>query len=143
MALLSFSYSTITYLFPLLETLGNRPVLSENIWPDTSTGRIHTRFYWSGLSVWRIPAVIIGWCMGWGGGFRRGWVIVERMCWPASLGWPLAVSIDGGGCLRTSLDVRPGQVVKYPASMALHQVYATGMNQALCSNCTCSGSVSM
>ena len=42
------------------------------------------------------------------------------MCWRASLRWPLVVSMDVGRCLRNSLDVRPGQVVKYPASMALH-----------------------
>ena len=45
-----------------------------------------------------------------------------------------------GRCLLTSLEVRPVQVVKYTASMALHQVSTTGMNQALCRNCTRKGS---
>ena len=81
--------------------------------------------------------------MGWRGGVRGGWEFVERICWCASLRWTLAVSIDVGRCLCTSLDVRPGQVVKYPASMALHQVSTTGLNQALCRKCTRAGSVFM
>ena len=140
---MSYSYSTITDLSPLLETLGNRPVLSENIWPDTSTGCIHTRFSRAGFSMWIIPSVIIGWCMGWGGGARGGWALVERMCWSNSLRFPLEVSMDLGRCLRTSLDVKPVQVVKYPTSMALHQVSTTGLKQDLCSNCTRANGVFM
>ena len=52
----------------------------------------------------------------------------------------MAVSMDVGRCLRTSLDVRPGPVVKYPASMALYQVSTAGPKQALCRNCTRAGS---
>ena len=81
--------------------------------------------------------------MGWGGGVRGGWALVGQMCWRASLRWPLAVSMDVGRCLYNSLDVRPGQVVKYPVSMALHQVSTTGLKQALCRNCTRAGSVFM
>ena len=51
--------------------------------------------------------------------------------------------MDAGRCLLTSLEVRPGQVVKYPASMALHQVSMTGLKQALCRNYTRAGSVLM
>ena len=51
--------------------------------------------------------------------------------------------MDVGGCLRTILDVRPGQVVKYPASTDLHQVSINGLKQALCRNCTRAGSVFM
>ena len=60
-----------------------------------------------------------------------------------SLWWTLAVSMDAGRCVRTNLEVRPGQVVKYPAYMALHQVSTTGLKQALCRNCTRAGSVLM
>ena len=74
--------------------------------------------------------------MGYGGGVREGWFLVEWRCWNASLRRPLVVSMDVGMCLRTSLDVRPGQVAKYPASMALHQVSTTGLEKALCRNCT-------
>ena len=55
----------------------------------------------------------------------------------------MAVSMDVRRCLYTSLDVRPGQVVKYPASMALHQVYTTGMKQVICKNCTRADSMFM
>ena len=55
----------------------------------------------------------------------------------------MAVSMDEGGCLRTSLEVRPGQVVKYPDSMVLYQVSTIGMKQDLCRNCTRAGSVFM
>ena len=51
--------------------------------------------------------------------------------------------MNAGRCLRTSFEVRQGQVVKYPASMFLHQVSTTGMKQALCRNCTRAGSVIM
>ena len=53
----------------------------------------------------------------------------------------MAVSMDVGRCLHTSLEVKPGQVLKYPSSMALHQVSMTGLNQDLCRNCTRTGSV--
>ena len=49
--------------------------------------------------------------------------------------------MDVGRCLLTSLGVRPGQVVKYPASMDLHQVSMTRLYQSLCRNYTRAGSV--
>ena len=73
---------------------------------------MHTRFSWSRFSVWRIPDVIIGWYMGWGGGVRRDWTLVDQTCWREIPRRLLDVSMDLGRCLRTSLDVRPGQVVK-------------------------------
>ena len=60
-----------------------------------------------------------------------------------SLRWTLAVSMDAGKCLLTNLEVRPGQVVKYPAYMTLHQVSTTGPKQALFRNWTRTGSVLM
>ena len=132
MALLSYSYSTITDLSPLMKILVNLPVWSEKIWPNTSTGLIHTRFYRAGLSVWRIPYVIIVWCMVCGGGVGGCgvWVLFDRTCWHTSLRWPFAVYMDLGRCLRTSLDVRPSQVVKKPVYMALHQVSIKGIKQS-------------
>ena len=60
-----------------------------------------------------------------------------------SLRWPLDVSMDAGRCLRINLEVRPGRVVKYPASMYLHQVSMEGLKQALCRNWTRVGRVLM
>ena len=67
-----------------------------------------------------------------GGGFvgGGGWIMVDRACWRASLGFRFSVSVDLGRFLRTSLDVRPGQVMKKPASIALHQLSMTVLNQA-------------
>ena len=83
--------------------------------------------------------------MGYGGGVGGvgGGVLVDRTCWRANLRWPLAVSINLGSCLRTRLDVRPGQVVKKPAYMALQQVSIMGLKQARRRNCTRAGSVFM
>jgi hypothetical protein len=44
----------------------------------------------------------------------------------------LAKATLGGKFLRTRSLVRPGQVEKYPASMALHQVYGIGLQAAWC-----------
>ena len=51
--------------------------------------------------------------------------------------------MEAGRCLQTSLEARPGQVVKYPESLTLHQVSTTRLNQDLCRNCTRAGSVFM
>jgi hypothetical protein len=40
------------------------------------------------------------------------------------------VAIDFGRCLRNKLEVRSGQVAKWPASMAFIQVDGTGLQQA-------------
>ena len=49
-------------------------------------------------------------------------VLVERMFYQSCLRCPFTVDSDFGRCLHTRLDVRMGQVAKYPASMALVQV---------------------
>ena len=59
------------------------------------------------------------------------------------LRWLLTVSMYTVRGLCTNLEARPVQVVKYPASMDLHQVSKTGMKQALCRNWTRAGSVLM
>ena len=43
-----------------------------------------------------------------------------------------ATDSDLGRCLRTAADVNPGQVGKYPASMAAHHVETVGLNAAAC-----------
>ena len=48
--------------------------------------------------------------------------LVDRtFCW-SCLRCPFAVSSNFGRCLRTSSEVRPGQVAKYPESVALVQL---------------------
>jgi len=49
---------------------------------------------------------------------------------------PCEVVRELGKCLRTSAAVRPGQVVKNPASIAWIHVDGTGENAALCRNIT-------
>ena len=46
------------------------------------------------------------------------------------------MATDLGKCLRTSADVSPGHVRKYPRSMASHHVATTGLNAAACSQVT-------
>ena len=58
--------------------------------------------------------------------------LVERIFCRSYFRCPFAVARDLGGCLRTSSEVRPGQVAKYPASMALVQVFTTGLKGRRC-----------
>ena len=58
--------------------------------------------------------------------------LVERMFCRSCLRCPFAVVSNLGRCLCTSLEVRPGQVEKYPASMALVQVCTTGLKAQRC-----------
>ena len=51
---------------------------------------------------------------------------------------PCAVMMDLGKCLRTRAEVRPGQVVKKPVSIAWIHVEGTGENAALWRNMTSS-----
>ena len=81
--------------------------------------------------------------MVWGGGVLVVLSLVDQTCLRVSLRWPLDVSMDAGRCLSTNLEVRHGQVVKYPASMALHQVSTTGLKHSLCRNWDRAGSVRM
>ena len=119
-------------MFPLLETLGNLLVWSEkNLAQHLDQPHTHQVFSIR-FSVCRMPSIMIGWCIGCAGcvGGSGGWVLVDRTFWHAILRWPFSVSMDLGRCLRTRLDMRPGQVVKNPVSMALHQVFMTVLKQA-------------
>lgn len=63
---------------------------------------------------------------GVGGGF------VERMFWYCCRRWPLMLASDFGRCFMTRSTVRPGQVVKYPAAMAVIHVLGAGQKQHRC-----------
>ena len=58
--------------------------------------------------------------------------------WLSCLMCPYAVMMDMGRYLRTTAAVRPGPLVKKPASIALIHVDGTGKHAALCSNMTSS-----
>jgi hypothetical protein len=40
--------------------------------------------------------------------------------------WPWYIATEAGGYFLTAADVRPGQVVKWPASMMVHHVEGVG-----------------
>lgn len=52
--------------------------------------------------------------------------LVERRLARSWSRWPLIMADDRGGWRRTMAEVRSGQVVKRPASMAWHQVERAG-----------------
>ena len=56
--------------------------------------------------------------------------LVDRIFIFAFRMWPFAVAIDFGRCLRTRLDVRPGQVAKNPAPISLIDADGTGLKAA-------------
>ena len=76
---------------------------------------------------------------GWGAcwlGRTRGAVTIEglvkRMFCRSCLRCSFAVASNLGRCLRTSSEVRPVQVAKYPEFMALVQVCMTGLKAHRC-----------
>ena len=58
--------------------------------------------------------------------------LVKHMFCRSCFRCPFAVASDLGRCLCTSSDVRPGQVAKYLALMALVQVFTTGLKAHRC-----------
>jgi hypothetical protein len=56
--------------------------------------------------------------------------LVERTFLRSWRSWPFSVARDLGRCLRTRAEVKPGQVVKKPASMAAVQVLVAGLKHA-------------
>ena len=58
--------------------------------------------------------------------------LVERMLCRSFFRFPFAVDSNLGTCLNTISDVRPIQVVKYPASIALVQVCTTVLTAHRC-----------
>jgi len=57
---------------------------------------------------------------------------VDRRPWHSWRRWPLVVAMDLWRCFCTRSAVRPGQVVKCPASMALSHVDVMGLQHAWC-----------
>ena len=74
---------------------------------------------------YRLVYGLWGWC-------RRGLVLVPGGTDILACYSEVSLSyLDGlRGCLRTRLDVRPGHMVKKPASTALYQVSTTELKQA-------------
>lgn len=62
-------------------------------------------------------------------GVVAGVAFVDRMFFLVWSRCPLNIAMESGACWRTSCDVNSGQVVKWPASMALHQVESAGEKQ--------------
>ena len=55
-----------------------------------------------------------------------GLVLVDRWFWRVWLRCPLCIAMDVGAYCRTSWEVSSGHVVKWPASIAWHQVERAG-----------------
>jgi hypothetical protein len=85
------------YFWPQLDCIGKRPVRSVYIWPESANVVLAKR------QCVRLPmrservgaAVILGW--------------VERTALRCWLRWHFTVASDFGRCLRTKVEVRPGQ----------------------------------
>ena len=63
-----------------------------------------------------------------------GWIgtsicLVDRVFWYCWRRWPRALLTEGGKCFVMSLLVRPGQVEKKPAFIALIHVVTTRLKQ--------------
>lgn len=113
----------MTYLVPLLDVLGNLPIWSVEILPVICIGLKCTTLVRSCFDVISAGVFLVG-ADGGGRDFvERMFIFFLRIC-------PFAVAIDLGRCLRTRSEVRPGQVVKNPASMATIQVEGTGLKAA-------------
>ena len=65
-------------------------------------------------------------CFRFGGGRGTSVMLVDLVFWYCWRRWPRAVLTEGGRCFVMSLVVRPGQVEKNPALIALIHVVITG-----------------
>ena len=115
----------MTYLVPLLDVVGKRPVWSLYTVPVKATVLAYAQWVRTLVSDGREHVVIIG-----GELTEVTGILVERTFFRSCRKWPFAVARDLSKCLRTRLEVSPGQVVKKPASMAVVQVLMTGLKQA-------------
>jgi hypothetical protein len=62
------------------------------------------------------------------------WVLIWKLnMWSA--GWhiwsrcTLCMVMDGGGCFHTCVDIKPGHVINWPASMVSHHVESDSNNR--------------
>ena len=56
-------------------------------------------------------------------------LVVDLSPFLVQLRWPLAVAVESGKYLWTSLDVMCGKPIKCPLSIALHKVSSVGENK--------------
>ena len=70
-------------------------------------------------------------CFRLGGGRGTSLMRVDLVFWYCWRRWPRAVLTEGGRCFVMSLVVRPGQVEKNPALIALIHVVITGQKHIL------------
>ena len=93
--------------------MGNAPVWSEKIalvgWKDTNVSFV----FW-----WRM----VGW-------IGASFFLVDRVFWYCCRRWPREVFTDRGKCFVMIFLVRPDQVEKNPAFIALIHVVTTGLKQ--------------
>eukprot|EP00978_Attheya_sp_CCMP212_P005187 scaffold11545_cov33-Attheya_sp.AAC.1 len=75
-----------------------------------------------GISVAKAAAALGGCALGcskWSGMWGRRVDCAFTLVWSKC---PFNIAVDVGKCVRTCLDVNSGHAVKWPASIALHQV---------------------
>ena len=110
------------YLLLRLEVTGKRPVWSVETLPVSYT--VLTKTWWDrpGRSCCLVMTIADGAIEG----------LVGHMFCRFCLRCSFALASDLGRCLRTSSEVRPGQVAKYPASMDLVQVWTTRLKSHRC-----------
>ena len=101
----------MTYFVPLLDVLGNLPIWSVEILFVICIGFMCTTLVRSVFDVISAGVSLVGADVGEEDFVERMFIFVLRMC-------PFAVAIDLGRCFLTRSDVRPGQIVKKPLSMA-------------------------
>ena len=115
-------------MLPLLDGMMKRPVGSDSILPVM--GSQDAKMWWdwleslvSGvdsvfvmLSSWIVVCAVLG------------FVLVERWLQQVWSRCPLCIAMDAGAYCRTSWDVSSGHV-KWPASIAVHQVERAGEKQ--------------
>ena len=88
--------------------------------------------------VWSETIVLVGWkdtnalfvfCWRMGGWIGPSIYLVGRVFWYFWQRWPRAVLTEGGSCFVMIFMVRPGQVDKNPAFIALIHVVTTGLKK--------------
>ena len=89
------------------------------------TGKAHVWSEKMVLVVLKKMNALFVFCWRFGGGRGASVMRVDLVCWYCWRRWPRAVLTEGGRCFVMSLMVRPGQVKKKPAFIALIHVVTT------------------
>jgi hypothetical protein len=114
-------------VLPLLEGLIKRPVGSDPMTPEMDS-------HWAKMVCERSRGSSVIGGTGSGVDAVAGVAVgVEGLveCWFFLIWsrWPCGVAVGFGGYFRTKAEVRLGQVIKWPASMASHHVERAGEKQ--------------